>query len=279
MLYGQIRRFVTAYNIDVPFREVRLLIAWITGLPVERLSLEPDLHLSDRQMLRLRRAIRKRAANYPLQYITGSVEFMGINFSITRGVFIPRPETELLVETALHAIEAYGYTTVLDLCCGSGAVGLGIARMSTGTHIALTDLSRAAIRLAKKNSMILRLGQRVRFFTGDLFSALPRPMTFDLIVSNPPYVPHERMKRLQAEVLEEPANALDGGRRGLDVIRKIIEEADGFLNRKGMLIMEHDDTHAGYFRDLYTGEKRPGLRYAKTINDLAGLPRISIFNT
>lgn len=237
-----------------------------------------DVPLSGREKLRLRRAMEKRAAHYPLQYITGSVEFMGIDFSITPGVFIPRPETELLVETALKAIGTGSRTAVLDLCCGSGVVGLSIARMSTGTEVALSDVSGKAVRLAIKNSERLGLRSRAEFYTGDLFSPLPMSKSFDLIVSNPPYVPCGRMRRLQAEVLEEPARAIDGGRGGLETIRRIISGAGRRLGRDGMLIMEHDDTHKEYLEALCDHDGRSGLRYIKTINDLSGLPRVSVFS-
>ena len=277
-LYLWINNYISDKHLSIASVEIQSIIAGITGISKEHLLIHKDGIVTDSDSEKIRRAVKKRGTHYPVQYIIGSVEFMGIDFLVTPGVLIPRPETELLVETALKYTGDRKYKYILDLCCGSGVIGLSIARMDRHTLVSLSDNSASALRLAQENSSRIGLGSRVKFYRGDLFSALPVRSKFDLIVSNPPYVPHDRIRHLQKEVLYEPVKAIDGGRKGLEVINKIIQQAGSFLNEDGMLFIEHDDTHKKYLETICTGEDQPSLRYMKTIDDLSGLPRMSIFS-
>ncbi len=277
-LYAWIKSYASTQHTRIALTEINSIISGMTGIPREHLLTHEDIVLSNTDIERIKKAVKKRATHYPLQYIVGSVEFMGINFLIDPGVLIPRPETELLVETALTYMADREYRTVLDLCCGSGVIGLSIASMERNAFISFTDNSKRAVHLTIKNSESLGLTPRVRFYTGDLFSRVPASERFDLIVSNPPYVPHARMRHLQKEVLYEPVTAIDGGRKGMEVIKRIIQQAGKFLNQNGMLIIEHDDTQKRYLETLCTDTDQTALKYMKTINDLSGLPRISIFS-
>ncbi len=278
ILYRWVKKYTADKGTHIPLREVNSIISAIAGIPRERLLLEKDIRITDTGVRRIKYIVRKRVSRHPLQYLLGSVEFMGINFLIKPGILIPRPETELLVEAALEIIEGHSYSTILDLCCGSGAIGLSIARKNKSVQVSLSDISRKAISLAKENSRRLGIASRIKFFEGDLFSPLPVSAQFDLIVSNPPYVPQRRIKHLQKEVLFEPLEAIDGGVDGLDVIRRITRNAGKFLKKNGILIIEHDDTHESYFHRFNETGLRTTLRYRKTIKDLAALPRISVFD-
>ncbi len=277
-LHLWIKNYISNKHIQIPSAEIHYIISGITGISKEHLLIHKDSIVSNSDSEKIKRAVKKRGNHYPLQYIIGSEEFMGMDFLVTPGVLIPRPETELLVETALKYTAKRKYKHILDLCCGSGVIGLSIARMDRHTLVSLSDNSASALRLAQENSSRIGLGSQVKFYRGDLFSALPVRSKFDLIISNPPYVPHNRIRHLQKEVLYEPVKAIDGGRKGLEVIKKIIQQAGSFLNEDGTLIIEHDDTHKEYLETFCTGEDQPSLRYIKTINDFSGLPRMSIFS-
>ncbi len=259
-------------------REINIIISKTAGIPVERLLTHDNIRIEPPVFKKISHIVEKRLENYPLQYLLGTIEFMCIDFLISPGVLIPRPETELVVQTALKLTEQNNYIDLLDLCCGSGVIGLSIARMNKHVNVCLSDISPKAVALAKKNSKKLRLSRRTRFYTGDLFSALSPSRRFDLIVSNPPYVPHNRISRLQKEILYEPVYALDGGKKGMEIITRIIGQAHKFLRKNGILVMEHDDTQKKYLEKICTGSKPAGLEYVETANDLSGLPRFSIFS-
>ncbi len=277
-IYEWIKTYTRVKNIRIALSETNIIISSIIGIPREHLLIHKDIVLSNSYVRKIKKAIKKRSIHYPLQYIIGSVEFMGIDFLITPGVLIPRPETELLVETVLKYIAELKYKTILDLCCGSGVVGLSIASIDKNTFVSLSDSSVRAINLTSKNSGRLGLTGKINLYKGDLFSKIPLSSKFDLIVSNPPYVPHTRMRHLQKEVLYEPVKAIDGGEKGLEIIKKIIQQAGKFLNEDGMLMIEHDDTHKKYLETICTDADQGTLKYIKTINDLSGLPRLSLFS-
>lgn len=276
-LYAWIRQRSSDTGTAVPVREINLIIAKTAGIPKELLLARSDLRLGPAAVRRIKQRVEMRLEHYPLQYLFGTVEFMGMDFLITPGVLIPRPESELVVQTALGLAELNRCRDVLDLCCGSGVIGLSMARMNDRIRVSLTDLSHKAVVLAKKNGKKLGLLSRADFYTGDLFSALPQSKKFDLIVSNPPYVPRSRMSRLQQEIRFEPRSAIDGGIKGMEIVSRITGQAAVFLKENGMLVMEHDDTQKKYFEAMAAGLVKTGLRYRKTINDLSGLPRVSIF--
>ncbi|MBQ2700260.1 MAG: peptide chain release factor N(5)-glutamine methyltransferase [Clostridia bacterium] len=177
--------------------------------------------------------LRRRATREPLQYILGETPFYGRSFKCDRRALIPRPETELLCELAIAAMPPQGQ--VLDLCCGTGAIGLTLALECPGSRVTLTDLSSDALALAHENAQ--RLGADCSFYQGDLFAAVPGKR-FHLIVSNPPYIPAAVCEGLQEEVLKEPLMALDGGADGLNFYRRIALEAPVHLLPGGWLMLE-----------------------------------------
>ena len=204
--------------------------------------------------------VHRRALGEPLQYITGVQNFMGIDFKVNENVLIPRQDTERVVENARLIVESkttkktadpespYIYETVaarknwkiLDLCCGSGAIGISMAKLCPNVKKVLcTDISGEALSVAKENAKAAGVEKKVDFASGDMFEALGKRAKFDMIISNPPYIESSIIHTLQREVREyEPMLALDGGEDGLDFYRTIIEQAPKFLDKKGILVLE-----------------------------------------
>lgn len=181
---------------------------------------------------------RRRIAGEPLQYILGSQDFLGLPFLVDERVLIPRPETELLCEMALAEIDK-GARMALDLCCGSGCIGVALAKLRPGARVWASDASAWALDVARENAR--RLDAEVTFLRGDLLSPA-EGLRFDLIVCNPPYIPSGDIAALSREVQKEPTSALDGGADGLDFYRRIAEEAPAYLSGPRVLLLEvgHD---------------------------------------
>ena len=197
--------------------------------------------------------IERRASRVPLQHITGRQEFMGLPFEVNDKVLIPRQDTETMVEDALELIDkgtlrGQEYTDglgkgtdVLDLCCGSGAIGISIAKLAKGAHVTCSDLSKEALEVAERNAR-LNDCKSVKFTESDMFDAFCGRLgkkKFNLIISNPPYIPPSVIEGLEPEVRDhEPMMALDGGEDGLDFYRIIAQQALEHLKKGGVLMME-----------------------------------------
>ena len=208
------------------------------------------------------RYLHQRLQGKPTQQITGRQEFYGREFRVTPDVLIPRPETEHVVEAALRKPAA----RIVDIGTGSGAIAVTLA-LETRAHVAATEISRAALRVARENAR--RLEARVEWIECDLGSALA-PRTFDLVVSNPPYVPASDKAKIQREVRDfEPEIALYGGNDGYEVYRRLIPDAWRLLRPGGWLIME-----IGYATGDTVREMLSAWHHVEILPDLAGLPRV-----
>ena len=218
---------------------------------------------------RLNAMLRRRAAGEPVQYILERADFMGLTFHVDRRVLIPRQDTETLVEHALIAVTALPRPTVLDLCTGSGCVGLSLKSLAPRAQVTLTDLSADALEVARLNAD--RLEAEVTLRRGSLYEAVGRER-FDVIVSNPPYIPHIDLANLQREVRHEPVMALDGGADGLDFYRRIAAGAPDHLNPGGSLYLEVGIGEAG----AVLGLLRQSVQCADSgvIKDLNGIDRV-----
>jgi len=184
--------------------------------------------LTSKEAERFTAYVQQRAAEKPLAYILGKCEFMGLEFEVNSNTLIPRPDTEIVVEAALNIIEEKKIKTVLDICTGSGCIAISLA-VHCPSHIDITasDISLEALETAKKNA--IKHGAAIRFEQSDLFESLD-PRKYDLIVANPPYIPHDEIKTLPCSVKGyEPHRALDGGADGLDFYQAIIQESTGSL--------------------------------------------------
>ncbi|NCB43018.1 MAG: peptide chain release factor N(5)-glutamine methyltransferase [Clostridia bacterium] len=228
--------------------------------------------------------IQERLSGKPLQYIIGTAEFMGITLEVTPSVLIPRQDTELLAETALFEISQRPSECleVLDLCTGSGALAIALAKLADHINVTASDLSKDALLLAKKNAASANLCRPICFFEGDLFEALPPECLFDLIVSNPPYIASAVVDTLEVHVREhEPRHALDGGEDGMDFVRKILTQAPFHLKRKGMLLMEIGYDQGARALALAAEAHpydplRPPFAKARILKDLSGNDRVLI---
>jgi len=221
--------------------------------------------------------MNKRAKGYPIQYILGGREFMGLEFHIEEGVLIPRPDTEVLVEKTIEYINkrfSDKFVNVLDLGCGSGAISLSVANYCKNAIVYGVDISSIGIKVANINKNKFGLNN-VKFYKGDLFNALEGVDIkdgFQIIVSNPPYIPSNVIEGLQTEVKDfEPRLALDGGMDGLDFYRKITRESKSFLKDKGLLIYE-----IGYDQGKMVEEILISHDFKNTtiLKDLQGLDRV-----
>ncbi len=221
------------------------------------------------------RYLHQRLAGKPTQHITGVQEFYGREFHVSRDVLIPRPETEHLVETAVEKARESGEALEDSGCWhGLGAVAITLAAELKDARVSATDISRAALAIARENA--IRLGVRVEFHEGDLAAPFPAE-SFDLVVSNPPYIAEDDKEKLQREVRDhEPAIALFAGSDGLEVYRRLIPEAARVLRLGGWLLMEiggEIERHqSSDVRAILSADGR--WRSAAVQNDLAGLPRV-----
>ena len=224
-----------AAGIPDPETDSALLLSFLTGQAPLSLRLDSDTDLSPDVLDSYSALAERRLSREPLQYITGEAPFFGRVFQVDSRVLIPRPETEALCAWALEALPASGPCRVLDLCCGSGCIGLTLASERPDLSVTLSDLSADALHTAEINAS--RLGVRVSFSQSDLLSVFP-DASFGCIVSNPPYIPSGQCGSLQSEVQFEPLLALDGGADGLAVYRRIVPDAARVLKEGGVLMME-----------------------------------------
>lgn len=234
-----------------------------------------------------------RLAGMPLQYITGSQEFMGLSFKVNENVLIPRQDTETLVELALdymkdgnpdRRVQHKGDWKILDLCCGSGAIGISIAHhagtIGKKVKVTASDVSEKALQVARENARNLHVEKKMEFVSGDLFQPFKKKFSkqkFHMIVSNPPYIRSDVIPTLQTEVKDhEPMLALDGGADGLDFYRKIMSGAKEHLEKGGLLIMEIGHDQAADMAKLY--EESWHYVGFKIVQDLAGHDRIAVIS-
>jgi release factor glutamine methyltransferase len=260
LLQGQ--QLLGGAKVDAPRLNAEVLLAHAIGCGRTWLYAHSDEELRELWWIHYGRYLHERMQGKPTQYITGRQEFYGREFRVSPDVLIPRPETEHLVETALE--RAAG--NIVDIGTGSGAIAVTLA-LETHTRVFATDISEAAVRVAEGNAR--RLESPVRFAVCDLGTALPSRY-FDLVVSNPPYVPAEGSESIQREVREhEPRVALFGGSDGLDVYRRLIPEAQRLLKPGGHLVME-----IGWLAADAVGAMLSEWKDVETKPDLAGIPRV-----
>ncbi|MFC1805032.1 peptide chain release factor N(5)-glutamine methyltransferase, partial [Candidatus Omnitrophota bacterium] len=201
------------------------------------------LSLDKKQSRRIARALKRRVLGEPLQYILGRLEFMGLEFKLNPDVFIPRPETEILVEKVIdiaHSAERIAdRLNLLEIGTGSGCIAVSLAKLLPNAKITATDISERALQVARENARLNNVEARITFLKSDVFTHnAVRRRRYDLIISNPPYVASDEIDQLQPEVQREPRIALDGGRDGLDFYRRIVAEAAHHLKTSGLLILE-----------------------------------------
>ncbi|MBE5820545.1 MAG: peptide chain release factor N(5)-glutamine methyltransferase [Clostridiales bacterium] len=220
-------------NIEEPILKSKLLLAFVLKKEKEYLLINDNKELLAKKEKEYREVINRLINGEPLQYIIGKQEFMGLEFEVNKNVLIPRADTEILVEEVIELI-GNKELKVLDLCTGSGAIAVSLAKKLKNIKATASDISLNALKTAKKNAILNDVN--VIFKQSDLFENIEE--TFDIIVSNPPYIETDVIKTLNKDVQNEPFIALDGGKDGLDIYRKIINEAYKYLNENGTLALE-----------------------------------------
>jgi release factor glutamine methyltransferase len=224
--------------------ETELLFTEVLGCNRTELYLEKNRLLPREICLRVSRVLKRRLKGEPLEYILGHTEFMGLEFLVNPDVLIPRPDTEVLVETVLNYVTGslvypFQKPRILELGTGSGCIAVSLAKRLSSADIVATDISQAALDVAEANARKNTVGDSISFFNSDLFSS-PRIASekFDFIISNPPYIKKNIIPDLAVEIQYEPLLALDGGVDGLDFYRRIFREAPEHLKIGGFLILE-----------------------------------------
>jgi release factor glutamine methyltransferase len=216
--------------------------------------------------------VGRRRPREPIAYITGNREFYRRSFEVTPAVLIPRPDTETLIERALALLPPDSTATIVDLCTGSGAIAVTLAAERPSVRVSATDLSQAALEQARRNAERHGVHDRIEFFSGDLYAALPSDARFDLIAANPPYIAEADLAQLQPEIRDhEPQLALASGPDGLTHLRLLAAGAPAHLNPGGSLLFEVGANQAAAVQRMLLAA---GLCEPHSHKDLAGIPRI-----
>jgi release factor glutamine methyltransferase len=255
-------------------REAGSLLGYVLGRDRSFILTHAEDAIGKEQAERFRECLERRAQGEPLQYITAHQEFFGLDFEVTEDVLIPRPETELLIETALKLLTPSADAFICDLGTGSGCIVITLMRQLKQARAVAIDISLDALAVARRNAVRHSVAERIDFVHSDCFAALNsrelRP-SFDLIVSNPPYVEEGAMADLQREVRDfEPRRALAAGADGLDIIRRLLLEASNFLKTGGYLLFEIGFNQGASVEQLFD----PKIWKLMDIHkDLQGIPR------
>ena len=258
-------------------REAGSLVAYVLGQDRSFILSHAEERLSEEHAATFCRYLERRARGEPRQYITGHQEFFGLDFEVTRDVLIPRPETELLIETALGLLAGFGEApSICDVGTGSGCIAITLVHELPQARAVAIDISTAALVVAQRNAARHAATDRIDFVYSDCFAALRSrdsgQMAFDLIVSNPPYVEERAVAGLQREVREfEPRIALTAGPDGLEIIRRLLLEAGGFLKTGGYLLFEIGFNQGAAVEQLID---RESWKLLDIHADLQGIPRI-----
>lgn len=260
-------------GVTEPKLKARLLMQFILKQPRQYLLVYDDRILTLRQEVDYFKAIKKIKNGIPIQHITHQQEFMKLNFYVDENVLIPRPDTEILVEEVIEIAKKIHANSIMDLCTGSGAIGISLAKYIENSEITAVDISTKAIEIAKRNAKMNEVENQITFIESDLLRNLPLKK-YDIIVSNPPYIKKEMIQTLDKEVQKEPNIALDGGKDGLDFYRKIIRQGPDFLKFNGYLCLEIGYDQKEEVIELLQKEERYSDIYSK--QDLYGNDRIVV---
>ncbi|MCQ9208710.1 MAG: peptide chain release factor N(5)-glutamine methyltransferase [Omnitrophica bacterium] len=265
--------YLAAGAINNSLRESEIFLSHILNCPRVELYLD-NFEVQQDEALDYWQLLNERVKGLPLQYLLGISEFMGLKFKLKPGVFIPRPETEILVETVLNLLPATCHLPlkILDLGIGCGNIAISIARHLEKAHIFACDISDSALQLAQENSRLNEV--RIYLVKSDLFGAFKNKACFSLIVSNPPYVDTDQIPQLSRELHYEPKEALDGGRDGLFYYRKIIAEAANYLQSGGALALEIGDNQGQRIREIFSQSGRFAL--TGVIKDYHAIERVMV---
>jgi release factor glutamine methyltransferase len=250
--------FLARKGVESPRLQVELLLAHSLGVPRLKLYLDFERQLTGSNLETVREWVRRRGKREPLQHIIGSTSFCGFEIKVNRHVLVPRPETEMLAERAWQYLATVNPSpgAALDFGTGSGCLAIALAAQCPGAQVHAADISEGALRVARENAALNHLNDKIQFHSGDGFAALPSGLLFDLIVSNPPYIPRAEIEALAPEVRDhDPRLALDGGADGLDFYRRLAAEAERHLRPAGRMMLESGDGQSQQIRQIFVQHK------------------------
>ena len=274
-LYEEGRRILEQAGLPDAALDARFLLEEVCGTNLQTLLVFPEKKVTEEEVNQYRAFVQRRKDREPTAMILGEWDFMGLTFRLNKSTLIPEQDTEVLVETALEELKRRGLgeapLRILDLCTGSGCILLSLLHELRNACGLGTDLSEEALEAARENAVRLGLQERAAFRQGDLWEPVGDER-FDLIVSNPPYVPTDVIPTLEPEVrCGEPYAALDGGEDGLVFYRRILKEAAGHLKPSGIIIVESGFDEAAQIAALMQDQELRGIR---TVKDYGGLDRV-----
>lgn len=258
-------------GVDNPRLDAEVLLSHILGKDRLYLYVHFDQPLSREELTAFREMVKKRVMRMPVAYIIGYKEFMGLAFIVSPAVLVPRPDTEILVETVSARMSNAAAPHILDIGTGSGAILISLLRSLPTALGTAVDISSEALAVAEKNAVRHKVQERARFCLGDVFVPVAG-LRFDVIVSNPPYIPDAEIAGLAPEVRGEPRLALAGGSDGLDFYRRIISQGADYLKPGGLLAVEVGAGQAPAVAGLT--ETVNGLKNNAIIKDYAGIERV-----
>ncbi|HPM78129.1 MAG TPA: peptide chain release factor N(5)-glutamine methyltransferase [bacterium] len=265
------REYFTAKGIDTPRLDAEVLLAHVLGVDRLGLYLRYDQPLTPAELERFREIVKQRGQRVPVAHLVGTKEFFGLSYRTDKRALVPRPETELLVETVLAELPADEPLCVAEVGVGSGCVVVSLLVKRPVWTAVGTDISDEALNLTAENAHELQVAPRLELLAGDCLAGVTGPVA--AVVSNPPYIPCDECAATMPEVAQyDPRAALDGGADGLDVIRRLIDQAPGVLDRGGLLALECGAGQAPAILALLAedGRYRPGAARC----DLAGIQRV-----
>ncbi len=270
-VYREAIKALTEAGCDSPEFDAQQLVSYCLGMNKTQLLLNSGTPVEEGKQFFFEDCVKRRCNHEPLQYIIGMWDFHRFSFKVGEGVLIPRPETELLVEFAAEKIQKNDYKVVYDLCCGSGCIGLTVAKLFPNVKVFCVDISDSAIEYTTKNKELLGADNATVVQADVLdsvgFLGLPRP---DMILSNPPYIRTEEIKTLQPEIAYEPFIALDGGGDGLVFYRALSDNWFTYINNGGYIAMEIGEDQGRDVLSLFMNKAEK----ARIIKDAAGLDRV-----
>ncbi len=275
---GRILKWTENYfsekGLESPRLDAEVLLSHVLKKERIYLYVHFDEPLESAELVSYRNLIKQRVKHVPVAYLTGSREFMGLNFKVTPAVLIPRPETELLVQTAIEGLrEMKGEKLFADIGAGSGAICISVLHYVPDAKAEAVDISEEALKIAKMNAELLGVADRITFHRGDILGPL-KGKRFNAVLSNPPYIPDGDIKGLLPEVREaEPKLALAGGADGLDFYRHLAGKAQAYLEDNGFLAMELGISQAESVCSLL---KTAGMSKTEVYKDLAGIERVAV---
>lgn len=265
------KQYFATKGVENPRLDAEVLLCDVLHCSRINLYVNFEQPLEEAELAQYRSYVQRRGQLEPLAYILGHREFMAYDFKVTEATLIPRPETELLVEQIVKLNQAKGAVRLLDIGCGSGAIILSLLKMLPQASGVASDISSEALAVTKENAATLGVTERVELVQSDVFAAVPLVEPFDVIVSNPPYIPTADIATLAADVQKEPHGALDGGRLGLDIYTQILAGIKPYLQEEGMLALEIGINQAEAVVQLC---READLTVVKVRQDYAGIARM-----